>query len=238
MPRRPRPPQTKRSERWLRVMVNERTAELNQYVSSAFGWGNEILDWRSPVQNDGYAEYYDREFLERLGVNDLIMPLDEFWPKSGPRWDGLARTQSGKFILVEAKAYIEEAVDFKSKASPDSLRRIEARLDEAKSAFRANPSACWCAPLYQMANRLAHLYYLAGINKKDAYLVFLDFANAPDVEHPASRGQWQGATRLAHKILGLKDNRITRRVATIIIDLNDQKSHLSPINSMEIGRES
>lgn len=101
-------------------------------------------------------------------------------------------------ILVEAKAHIDETVDFRSKASPDVLRKIEKRLDEAKSAFRANDDACWHTPLYQMANRLAHLYYLAGINKKDIYLVFIYFVfiyfgNAPDVPDLASSEEWQGA---------------------------------------------
>ena len=148
--------------------------------------------------------------------------LSEFWPKSGPRWDGLARTEAdGKLILVEAKAHIEEAVDFRSKASQTSLRRIHERLDEAKSAFRANKDACWHSPLYQMANRLAHLYYLAEINKKDAYLVFTDFANAPDVPQPVTCEEWQGAARLAYKCLGLKDSKLARRVATIIVDLKN-----------------
>ena len=104
---------------------------------------------------------------------------------------------------------------------PPETKRSEhwLRLDEAKTAFRASNDACWHAPLYQMANRLAHLYYLAGINKKDAYLVFIDFANAPDVPQPASREEWQGATRLAYKCLGLKDSKLARRVTTVIVDL-------------------
>lgn len=124
-------------------------------------------------------------------------------------------------ILIEAKVHINEAVDFGSKASPEALRRIEGRLDEAKLAFSASKDACWHTPLYQMANRLAHLHYLAGINGKDAYLVFIDFANAPDVPQPASREEWQGATRLAHKCLGLKDSGLARRVSTIIVDLKN-----------------
>jgi hypothetical protein len=167
-------------------MVHKFPDVLDKAIAEALGWRVAEIDWRSPRQDDDYAEYYDEAFLDRLGVGELSMPLDEFWPKSGPRWDGLARTTDGKLILVEAKAHIDEVVDYRSKASPDALRRIEERLDEAKSAFRATKDACWHAPLYQMANCLAHLYYLAGINGKDAYLVFIDFANAPDVPEPAS----------------------------------------------------
>ena len=219
MPRRLRPPEARRSEHWLRVMVREYPDILGTAIADAFGWHAAAIDWRSPRQDDDYAEYYDQAFLNRLGVEKLTMPLEEFWPKSGPRWDGLARTTDGRLILIEAKAHIDEAVDFRSKASPDALRKIEQRLDEAKAAFRASKDACWYAPLYQMANRLAHLYYLAEINRKDAHLVFIDFANAPDVPEPASREEWQGANRLAHKCLGLKDSKLARRVATIIVDL-------------------
>ncbi|OGQ86429.1 MAG: hypothetical protein A2512_13555 [Deltaproteobacteria bacterium RIFOXYD12_FULL_56_24] len=202
-------------------MVNDYPKYLNDCIAKAFGWDSTCIEWLSPLRDDDYAEYYDQEFLERLSVNDLRMPLHEFWPKSGPRWDGLARAKDGKLILIEAKAHIEEAVDYRSKASANALARIEKRLDEAKTAFRANPDAPWCSPLYQMANRLAHLYFLAEINKKDAYLVFVNFANAADVEIPVAREEWKGATRLAHKCLGLKDSRLSRRVTSIIIDLKE-----------------
>ena len=200
-------------------MVREHPDELCTAISDAFNWTNTVIDWRSPIADDDYAEYYDQAFLDRLGVGELTMPLDEFWPKSGPRWDGLGRTADGKLILVEAKAHIAEAVDYRSKASIDSLRRIEQRLDEAKAAFHSSKDACWHTPFYQMANRLAHLYFLVGINQKDAYLVFVDFANAPDVPQPASREEWQGAVRLAYKCLGLKDSTLSRRVTTVIVDL-------------------
>lgn len=220
MPKRARPAVTERSEHWLRVMVNERTELLNDHIAGAFGWTEEVIEWCSPLERDGYAEYYDQEFLDCLGVQDLAMPLEEFWPQSGPRWDGLARTQNGKLILVEAKAHIEETVDFGSKASPGSLRRIQQRLDEAKFAFGAYGESCWYTPFYQMTNRLAHLYFLAELNKKDAYLVFLNFANAPDVPQPASLQEWEGAARLARKCLGMKDSKLARRVATIVVNLS------------------
>lgn len=221
MPRRTRPARTSRSEHWLRVMVNERPAILNGHIARSFGWQNTRFEWKSPVQEDGYAEYFDQEFLGRLGVDELTMPLAKFWPASGPRWDALARTDDGKLILVEAKAHIDECVDFRSKASPDSLARITSRLDEAKAAFHASPDACWHTPLYQMANRLAHLYFLAGINKLDAYLVFVHFADAPDVDVPASHDAWLGAIRLARKCLGLKDSSLTRRVADVIVEAKE-----------------
>jgi hypothetical protein len=204
MPRRSRPPETHRSEHWLRKAVNEHQEKLDDLAKSAFNWKqSETIEWLSPIASDGYAEYYDEEFLTLLGLSSLKRPLSGFWPKGGPRWDGLAKTRTGKLILVEAKAYIEEGVDFGSRAGSDSLAVISTALDEAKRAFEAPPDAPWEAPFYQYANRLAHLYFLNHLNDLPTYLLFLYFADAPDVPTPCSVDQWEGAVRLTSRCLGL-----------------------------------
>ena len=228
MPRRERPKETQRSEHWMRISANEAAPYLNARLRSQFVWEeDEEIEWLSPIASDQYAEYYDSSFLERLGVDKLITPLHAFWPRSGPRWDGLAKSRSGKIILVEAKAYIEEGVDYRSKACANSLSMINAALAEAKRAFRAAEDAPWEAPFYQYANRLAHLYFLAEKNKLDAYLVFLYFANAPDVASPCSMEQWQGAKRLTEKCLGLGSHRFRNRIATMVIDVAELLSNKS-----------
>ena len=217
MPRRKRPQETRRSEHWMRIAANQDADAFNQIVIKNFGWrSNELITWLSPVQSDDYAEYFDESFLDRLGVRNLCIPLNDFWPRSGPRWDALARTNLGKFILVEAKAYIEEGVDYRSKAGPNSLSKIESALEEAKIDFGANKEAPWETPFYQYANRLAHLYFLHRLNGLDAYLIFLYFANAPDVPNPCTVEEWQGATRLVEKCLGLGSHSYRDRVKTII----------------------
>ena len=220
MPRRKRPPTTTRSEHWLRVAVNEASTFTNEKIKQAFGWPErETIEWRSPTKSDEYAEYYDDAFLERLGISQLAVPLDEFWPSRGPRWDGLARTPSGKFLLVEAKAYIEESVDFGSKAGDVSRKMINRALEQSKQAFQANAAANWETPFYQYANRLAHLYFLVSRNQIDAYLVFMCFANAPDVPWPCNIEQWEGASRLTQKCLGLGRHAYSHRISTVVIDV-------------------
>jgi hypothetical protein len=217
MPRRARPPKAKRSEHWLRVAVNQRRAEFDSAVRTTFAWpSDEKIEWRSPTQEDGYAEYYDDAFLQRLRLHNLAVPLNSFWPTSGPRWDGLARTGGGKVVLVEAKAYIEEAVDYHSRAGTASLKLITQSLMEAKKAFGARPEARWDAPFYQYANRLAHLHFLAGLNKVDAYLLFVYFADAPDVPRPCAAQQWEGAIRLVTTCLGIEAHQYRDRVAHLV----------------------
>jgi hypothetical protein len=126
-------------------------------------------------------------------------------------------------LLVEAKAYIEEGVDFRSRASDASLEQIQRSLQTAKEAFRASDDASWERPFYQYANRLAHLHFLAGLNQLDAYLLFLYFADAPDVPQLCSREQWEGAERLTKKCLGLPSNHpYSDRVGTLILSVPDE----------------
>ena len=222
MPRRKRPGKTTRSEHWLRVLVSEYPTVLDAAISRAFGWHPDTsVDWVSPKVDDDYAEYYDQAFIDRLRLKDLPVPLKDFWPASGPRWDGLGRATGDKIILLEAKAHIDECVDYKSGASEDSFKVIVQRLEEAREAFGARPDAPWDSPLYQHANRLAHLHFLHGINDVDAYLVYIYFANAPDVPSPVTEPEWLGAIRLTNKCLGLKDSDLFRRVADVVIDVND-----------------
>ncbi|MFC1889441.1 hypothetical protein ACFL4G_06765 [Thermodesulfobacteriota bacterium] len=201
----------------MRVAANEDAETLNQKLITLFGWApTEKIHWLSPVKEDDYAEYYDQDFLVRLSICNLNVPLSDFWPSSGARWDGLARTESGKVILVEAKAYIEEGVDYKSKAGEKSFARIQQSLEAAKSDFGANKDAPWESPFYQYANRLAHLYFLHRLNGLDAYLLFLYFADAPDVPKPCTASEWQGSVRLVEKCLGLGKHPYRDRLGTII----------------------
>ena len=204
----------------MRVAANEAAAFTSEKIRSAFRWdATETIEWRSPIEPDQFAEYYDSAFLERLGIDKLAVPLHSFWPPSGPRWDALARTSSGKCLLFEAKAYIEEGVDFRSRAGSASLEKIAEALQQAKQAFGANSDSNWASPFYQYANRLAHLHFLVSMNQIDAYLVFLYFANAPDVPSPCTAEQWEGARRLTEKCLGLGRNAYSDRVATIVVDV-------------------
>jgi hypothetical protein len=226
VPRRKRPAETTRSEHWLREAVNRFPTYLNQRVEAALGLTHsEGIRWLSPMKDDEYAEYFDQAFLDLLGLRRLRVPLKDFWPAGGPRWDGLAKTTSGKVILVEAKAYIEEAVDYASKASSGSLKQIRGSLAKAKRAANGAKGAPWESPFYQYANRLAHMYFLHVMNDVDAYLLFLYFADAPDVPKPCTTEQWQGAIRLTRKCLGLGTSTYERRVAEVILSVPDMLSN-------------
>ncbi len=219
---------TRRSEHWLRAAVNKHSEPLNARVRTVLGLApNDAIHWLSPLADDEFAEYYDEAFLERLEIRGLSVPLSEFWPAGGPRWDGLARTSSGEHILVEAKAYVEEAVDYRSRAGESSLIKIRYALGLAKEAFRASAEGSWERPFYQYANRLAHLHFLRGLNGVKARLLFLYFADAPDVPRPCSEDQWIGAIRLINKVLGLGEHPYQPHVGHLIWSVQDLLSDQS-----------
>lgn len=207
MPRRSRPLNTIRSEFWLRKLINNHPDLLNNHLfDNKIISKKETIEWLSPVSNDEHAEYYDIEFLERLGIdnNKLKVPLKEFWPSSGPRWDGLGKTNTNKYFIIEAKAHIEEAVDYSSGATAiKSINLIEKSIEEAKNFYSDNQSAYWQKPFYQYANRLAHLYYLKELNDLNVFVIFIYFCNAPDVAKPTNKEEWNGHIRTLDKVFAL-----------------------------------
>jgi hypothetical protein len=218
MPRRERPAATTRSEHWLRVLVNEKQDLIDSELNKAFSWHEEQVYWLSPLEKDSFTEYYDEAFLDILGVADLKKPLREFWPVGGPRWDGLAKTSTGKILLIEAKAYIEEMVDGGTRAGLASRERILSAFDQTKSYCNVKAETKWDGAFYQYANRIAHLYFLSVLNEIDAHLVFLYFVNAPDVLSPCTRDNWVGAIRAIKAAHGLGRNRLTPRITEVFID--------------------
>jgi hypothetical protein len=192
---------------WLQRFVRDCPDALDDAIraASAGGLRGEI-QWRSPVDWDAYAEYQDHAFLDVLGVTLPERSLDSFWPRNGPRWDGLAVTPAGDRILVEAKAHIDELVT-STQASPESLETIRGALAETHGYLRARSGADWTTGFYQYANRLAHLYLLRVLNGVPAWLVFVDFVGDREVNGPDTAEEWTAATQVLHAALGISPAR-------------------------------
>jgi hypothetical protein len=223
MARRIRPGKTTRSEHWLRVLINERPDALAARICTTFGWPqDETIEWRSPLAVDGYAEYSDGSFLELLQLQINKVPLADLWPRNGPVWDGLGRTASGRPLLIEAKAYVEEANSSRSSAGPTSLAHICRSLNQLKVYLQSSSSHDWSTLFYQYTNRLAHLYFLRQLNGIDARLIFVYFVNAPDVPRLTSEAEWRGANRLLKSTLQIGHQHVlTPFVAEVFVDVRE-----------------
>ena len=217
------PGKAKGSLKWLRDAVNQRTDLLNKKLVSVFGFDPaDSIEWVSPLEEDEYAEYRDSDFLSRLGIELTRRPLDSFWPTRGPQWDGLARTSNGSVLLLEAKANIPEVISSGTAAKGDSLRVIEKSINETKTFLRVDERITWTGKLYQYTNRLAHLYLLRELNGINAYLVFLYFTGARDVNGPKTEAEWKAALSVVKGVLGIGSRHpLARYVKEVFLEVPD-----------------
>lgn len=221
MSRHPQKSGTRGSLRWIQEFVNGRAPELQAAIQHASG--DRIqgpIEWVSPLEEDGFAEYRDGSFLEKLGVELTKRPLDSFWPPKGPQWDALGRNACGASILVEAKANIPELITSPTGAGSASKERIDAALKEVAEGLGTSASCDWSGTFYQYANRLAHLYLLSELNKLDCWLVFVYFIGDADVNGPQTEGEWKAALEVLHGALGLKRHAFLNRKVDVFLDVN------------------
>lgn len=209
------------SQRWLQIAIDQHQPIIDSKLHAALGLPSEDgLLWVSPVRSTGFCEYRDMEALRQLGRDSLpVRPLNAFWPRRGPVWDGLAKTKSGQLIFIEAKANIPEAASPPTRATPESLKLILQSLAEARHFFAPRATSEWSGTFYQYANRLAHHYLFRQVNNLPSHLVFLYFINAVDVSGPTSEAEWRGAIRLLHAALGLSSDRLPEGVHEVFLDV-------------------
>jgi hypothetical protein len=218
----------KGSQKWIQRLVNDHPDLLNSQIRTRLNLTeDEDINWISPKAEDDYAEYYDEAFLEKLEIKLEKYPLKDFWPRSGPRWDGLGKSSSGKIFLVEAKSHIPELISTLKATKEASKTKILSSLEETKKRFGVKSDYDWTKTFYQYANRLAHVYLLRK-NNVPAFLVNIYFLNDLEMDGPQSADEWKGAIRLQHRCLGLRENLLEKLVVDIFVDvtvLNDNSTN-------------
>lgn len=216
------PKGTKGSLKWIQRLVNERPDLINQQLAAAINLRkDDNIHWLSPLSSDEYAEYRDTSFTKKLDITLNRRSRESFWPDRGPQWDALGKTDSGKVILVEAKAHLGEIVSPGTQASEASRKKIITSLEETKAFLKVGPTVNWSGTFYQYTNRLAHLYLLRILNNIDSYLVFIYFLNDGEMEGPKTVQEWQAGIKVLEAALGLRKNRLSRFILEIFIDVRE-----------------
>ncbi len=191
------------SQRQIQHYVNEQQSVLDGEVSAALSLPLSVR-WASPLRSDHYREYKDSAFLRVLGLEDLRVQLNLFWPSGGPVWDalGVVRGANQGILLVEAKSHVAEISGGGCGAKADrSVKQIEASLAVTKLWLGARRGADCKGELYQTANRLAHLYFFREVLQMDAWLVNVYFTADP--HSPTSQAQWDVAVSGVKEALGI-----------------------------------
>jgi hypothetical protein len=215
MPRRRQPRGKKGSLKLIQDLVNLHPEVLDEAIEDG------PVEWRSPLADDEYAEYWDQAFLDRLGVTLGARPLHTFWPRSGPRWDALGLVLGQRVVLVEAKAHVAE-VESLSRAEGESRSMIQAAFAEVGRKWQVEDINSWLTTHYQYANRLAHAFLLNELNAIPTSLVFVHFIGAEEVQGPATKAEWQAKLRDMHRALGIHD-RLPEYVRNVFVDVSGEK---------------
>lgn len=209
----------KGSQKWLQMIINEKSEFLNTEIRRKFGLPkDEGIQWLSPLKRDNYAEYRDQEFIDLLGVKLTRIPLANFWPRGGPQWDALGKGSSGILFLVEAKSHIHELISTMQAKGERSREKIQKSLEETKRFLNSNAKTDWASPFYQYTNRLAHLYLLRQ-NQLPAYLVFVYFTNDLEMNGPTTVDEWKGAIKLLYSYLGIGRHKLQNFITDVFIDV-------------------
>ena len=199
-----------RIRQWLGEHRARFERELFEASPSLAGWGDGPIDWLSPRSASEFKELRD-DLWPLVGVDPS--PQDcGWWPRRGPVWDAvgiLSGHQGPGIVLVEAKSHESELRSPRSKASPASLRVIEAALEETKDALGVEGAAPWAETYYQVTNRLAFLYWLHHHANRTAWLVNVYFlgdrfaSGSTEVVGPQDKAGWADAIADAKERLRL-----------------------------------
>jgi hypothetical protein len=182
------------------------------------------------MADEDYREYRDAEFLGRVGLADFATALARYWPNRGPSWDalGVVSDKAGAIepaiILLEAKSYPHEAYGDGCQATQKLSRdKIGRAFERTKRWCSATDDADWLGPLYQSANRIAHLHFFLEELRIPAWLVNLYFTADPI--GPTTRDIWEKEVFRTKSALGL-----THPVANMI------EVHLPALESRPVTR--
>jgi hypothetical protein len=130
---------------------------------------------------------------------------------------------------VEAKANLPEFVSPGTKAAQKSRIFIQNSLREVQGFLKVDNNIDWSGKLYQYTNRIAHLYLLRQLNRVDTQLVFIYFVGATEVEGPGTIQEWQAASLVAKRVLGLdKRHRLSNYVNDVFIDVDELRIDVGP----------
>ncbi|MGI8314649.1 hypothetical protein [Halobacillus mangrovi] len=222
----------KGSQRLIEEYVNHQPDSLNKQILKAspsllsFINENKQIIWKSPLKENKYYEYQD-DFLDVNYKWNLAKELLKiFWPKNGPKWDGIAlvKNDNGQkgLLLVEAKAHTNEMVSKVKATNEKSLEMIKSTIIKVKTVSGSQtPIDPWLHRYYQLANRLAYLYLLNYKLEIPTWLVLVNFVDDQTLK-PTPEEEWLNHYQEVYKELDIKpESFLFNRLVTIFPDANE-----------------
>jgi len=133
------------------------------------------------------------------------------WPHTGTQhhWDAVgrsvARNGTPEWVLVEAKANVEEMNSACGAVSPESLKMIASAMELTAGSLGVTDTEAWMNGYYQFANRLVFLDFLLRHSVKAGlvYIYFCGDRRADRVFCPLSEKDWRPAIARQYTRMGL-----------------------------------
>jgi hypothetical protein len=178
-----------------------------------FPSGNKREDENGHVSWD--REWQHLEFLPHCRSAKKVW--DAAWPthRPGHNWDAIGRVECGglqEWLLVEAKANIEELTSDCHAKDQSSRDLIQSTLDKTKLSLGAVDAGDWTKRYYQFCNRLAALHIMnrSGSPARMLFVYFCGDVN-PSKTCPATPSGWAPALSDLEKYVGLPADRFYLR---------------------------
>lgn len=206
---------------------------LDNKINKLFGTSEKIIWFDYPIDSTRLSldgEYKGIQFLKNhSNYDEISKKWKEFWPQTGnaQNWDGICQI-GNTYILIEAKARLGE-IESNTSASDKSLNLIQSSFNKTKEYYNIKSNKDWSKKYYQMANRLAFVYFLksCGIKAKllDIYFINgyidkskkLDNKNIIDSNNVDNLNDWKNVIEQEYLYLGL-NNLSKSDVKSLFID--------------------
>jgi hypothetical protein len=187
----------------IRDLINQNPLVINHLIANEAGDESFFeINWKSPIFVDNYAGYSDSDYLERVGVADIKLPLSEFLPLTGLLWDGLG-VADGKVIVLEAKSAVSELKGKCYSCDVSAPELIGSSLIETQKYLGVDESNDWMGEYYDYTAKIANLYYLRELNGIDAYLTCVYFVGEDSEVSPNRISEWKEQITKRNCELGL-----------------------------------
>jgi hypothetical protein len=193
--------------------------------------GGRAIAWQDfgfdPETSLGDGELKGLDFLPEGAVKEKWRL---FWPQRGnqPNWDAVGILEHGpvrEWLLVEAKANVEELKSSCAAKDGKGRRRIVDALRLTKEALSIPPDRDWLNGYYQLANRIAVLQFLKSMGEP-ARLVLIYFVGDRNVAAtcPGTAEHWSRPLARQEGHLGLSsDHHLSDRIHKVFLEANPSK---------------
>lgn len=210
----------------LRFMGRHRHL-LNDRILGALG--GDTIDWLDFGFNPK-ALWPDAE-IKGLGFLSDSDPVHDAWKQYWPQgrgihnWDAVAKVRFGaaeEWLLVEAKANLEELKSDCGARLKTSLALISNAFDQTKTYLGASKDRDWLRGYYQYCNRIAVLFFLLqhDVPAQLLYIYFMGDTGDSNRTCPQYETGWQDALQCQDDHVGLPtEHRLSARIHKLFLPI-------------------